>query len=305
LPLEDLAGAIHVSTRSVRRYLREIERVTELESVATVPGGPHLWRIKPSERGRAVALRRTQAYALLAARHVFDALKGSALHDEVDTIFGLLLQLAQRPGRSLAGDVPPDTRLEERFLVLRAPRSDYAKKGEVLDELFRAAAQLRRVRIEHRENKKLYTIECDPCALVLHEGSIACITRADEHMRVLWLEHIERAEVLETRFELPDGFDARAYLQGAFGLAPPGPGRRVIVEFDARVAEEVRARKVHPTQRIATSPDGRVRVAVEVPQLDAVIPWVLSYGDAARVIEPPELVLRVRVMLDRAHAKYR
>jgi predicted DNA-binding transcriptional regulator YafY len=306
LPLEDLAGAIHVSTRSVRRYLRELERFTEIESIETVPGGPHLWRIKPSERGRAVPLRRTQAYALLAARHAFDALKGSALHDEVDTLFGLLLQLAQRPGRSLAGDVPPDTRLEDRFLVLRDIARSYASKSEQLDDLFGAAAQLRSVRIRERSNKhQVREIECDPCALVVRDGSIACIARVHGAMHVFPLEHIESTHVLERRFQLPDGFNARDYVQGVFGLALPGPTHRVIVEFDARIADEVRARKIHPSQRVATSPDGRVRLAVEVPRLDTVVSWVLSFGDAARVIEPPELVARVRVALDRAHAKYR
>ena len=99
VPLDDLAAAIRVSTRSIRRYLRELGRVTELESVETVPGGAHLWRIKPSERGRAVPIRRTQAYALLASRPMFDAVRGTALFDELDVAHRQLLQVAQRPGR--------------------------------------------------------------------------------------------------------------------------------------------------------------------------------------------------------------
>src|SRR5579863_10631798 len=55
LTLEDLAGMLRMTTRSVRRYLHELSLVTEVESLETSPGGPHLWRIKPSERGRTVA----------------------------------------------------------------------------------------------------------------------------------------------------------------------------------------------------------------------------------------------------------
>src|SRR5579884_3688761 len=65
LTLEELATMLHVSTRSVRRYLKELSVITDVESLAVSPGGAHVWRIKPSERGRSVALRRTQAYALL------------------------------------------------------------------------------------------------------------------------------------------------------------------------------------------------------------------------------------------------
>src|SRR5262249_32981923 len=76
LSLDALAGSLHVTTRSVRRYLEELARITPLESVPTSPGGPHLWRIKPTERGRALFLRRTQAYGLLATRAVFEPLRG-------------------------------------------------------------------------------------------------------------------------------------------------------------------------------------------------------------------------------------
>src|SRR6516165_3579594 len=94
LTLEQLAGLLRMTTRSVRRYLRELALVTELESVELRPGGAHLWRIKPSERGRAVPLRRTQAYALLAARRVYDVLRGSALFDEIDVALRLVEQVA-------------------------------------------------------------------------------------------------------------------------------------------------------------------------------------------------------------------
>lgn len=84
LTLEELAAMLRLTTRSVRRYLRELALVTELESLAVRPGGAHLWRIKPSERGRTVTLRRTQAHALLATRRVFEVLRGSALFDGID-----------------------------------------------------------------------------------------------------------------------------------------------------------------------------------------------------------------------------
>jgi predicted DNA-binding transcriptional regulator YafY len=76
-----------------------------------------------------------------------------------------------------------------------------------------------------------------------------------------------------------------------FGVSAEPARVRVLVELDARVADEVRYRKLHPGQKIAVASDGRVRVSVVVPEalLGEVRRWVLGYGDAARVIEPPEL----------------
>src|SRR5580700_8057161 len=117
LTLEDMAGLLRVSTRAVRRYLRELGLVTELEAVPVAPGAANMWRIKPSERGRTVALRRAQAHGLLSARRVFEVLRGSALFDEIDLALRQVEQVAHRPTArtGVRGDVPAEARLEDRF----------------------------------------------------------------------------------------------------------------------------------------------------------------------------------------------
>ena len=70
--LEALANLLGVTERSVRRYLGQLGRSVELESIELTRGGAHAWRIKPSARARTLPLRRSQAYALLAARSVFE-----------------------------------------------------------------------------------------------------------------------------------------------------------------------------------------------------------------------------------------
>ena len=84
LTLYELAEHLDVSPRTVRRYMKEMEREYDLQSVAPRDGGPQVWRIRASEIPRKVALRRTQAYAMLAARRLFEPMRGSALFDEID-----------------------------------------------------------------------------------------------------------------------------------------------------------------------------------------------------------------------------
>src|SRR5258708_19711319 len=78
LTLDEIASMLRVSTRSVRRYLRELALVTELESVPE-SHGTYRWRVKPSERGRTGALRPTQADGLLAPPPRFALLQAPAL----------------------------------------------------------------------------------------------------------------------------------------------------------------------------------------------------------------------------------
>lgn len=311
LLLEDLATLLRVTTRSVRRYLAELDRATELESVETEPGGAHIWRIKPSERGRQVALRRAQAYGLLAARRAFEPLKGSALYDELDVVMRQVLQIAQRPTRT-PGEVPADGRLEERFLYVPAPAKSYASRVEELDVLFHCVAELRTVRFRFRApglDGRGERVTAHPYALLVHGGAVHAIARDVDRDRVRVFAFDRTLDLQPSdheHFELPAGFDATDFVHGELGVREQrvGDGVRVLVEFEPGAAEEVRARRWHPTQKIATAPDGRVRLSMTAPTLDDARAWVLGFGGAAHVIEPPELAAQVHKELKRALARY-
>ncbi len=304
--LEELAAMLHVTTRSVRRYLHELGRITELESLATEPGGAHLWRIKPTERGRSVHLRRTQAYALLAARAAFEPMRGSALFDELDLAHRQILQLAQRPARApnVKGEIPSDQRLEERFVYLPHPSPGHTKRGEEIDAAFLAVAELYTLNFRHGDGEP---VNAHPYAMVLHKGAIVLVAKdlRTGIVRCFSFDKMSNVSPDETqRFELPADFDVSTYLHGAFGVAHPGPRTRVLLEFDARTAHEVRKTKVHASQKIATSPDGRIRLSLALTDTSELKRWLLGFGDAVRVIEPEELATEIASMLRRAAARY-
>lgn len=312
MTLTDLAALLHVTERSVRRYLGELELLTDLESVETIPGGAHLWRIKPSERGRAVTLRRTQAYALLATRHVFDAMRGSALFDELDLAHRQLLQIASRPTRTpIKGDIPGDLRLEERLVYVPHPPANYTQRGEELDDLFRAIAGLYLLRFRYKAalDAQPERVTVHPYAMLLVRGAIHLVARDVEkdEVKTFLFDRISEPSPSEAeRFPLPPDLRLEDFIHGQFGVARPGGKTRVLVEFEARVADEVRAHKVHPSQKIATAPDGRVRLSLTIADgaLPEVRRWIFGFADAARIIEPPELVDAVGRMLSRAAARY-
>jgi predicted DNA-binding transcriptional regulator YafY len=321
LTLEELATTLKITQRSVRRYLRELdgtktdEKFELLEYVETRRGGPLLWRIKPGERGRAVSLRRAQAYALLATRRSLEVLRGSALYDEADLAVAQIAKIAQTPFRASGkAEISGEQHLEDRFFFVPPPARSYAARGEDLDELFRAVADLRVLRYRPRVKAgepRPERIPFHPYAMVVHQGSIHVLGvrvndgKASSEVEVLPLETMTEIRTSETEhFELPPNFDASQFVQGDLGVARPAR-TRFIVEFDARVADEVKAKRLHPQQRIATASDGRVRVSLPLVDPRAAVAFVLSWGDAARVVEPPELVSEVANLLIRAAARYR
>jgi predicted DNA-binding transcriptional regulator YafY len=320
LTLEELAATLQITQRSVRRYLRELdgtkseEKFELIEFVETRKGGPLRWRIKPGERGRAVPLRRAQAYALLATRRAFEVLRGSALYDEADLALAQIAKVAQTPFRAAGkAEISGEQHLEDRFLFVPPPAKSYAARGEDLDELFRAVADVRVLRYRPRVKPgapRAERIPFHPYAMVVHQGAIHVLGahvsggKPAADVDVLPLEAMTDIRTSETEhFELPESFDVSQFVHGDLGVARPARAR-FIVEFDARVADEVKAKRLHPQQRIANSPDGRVRVSLPLVDARAAIAFVLSWGDAARVVEPPDLVREVGDILSRAAARY-
>jgi predicted DNA-binding transcriptional regulator YafY len=302
--------------------MHELGLLTEVESVEVRPGAAHVWRIKPSERGRTVALRRTQAYALLAARRVFEVLRGSALFDEIELTFREVAQVAHRPVMQRStmrppprGDSAGDGHLEDRFAYVPSLPHAYANRSEDIDAAFQAVAELTVLRFRYREEGaeggKGSRVTAQPYALVLHGGSITCLARDVDRatLRPFVFDRMSDVQTSETdHFELPADFALSEWLQGDFGVARGSRALKLLVEFEPRAAAAVRARKVHPSQKVATAQDGRVRVSLTVPETPEVLArvraWVFGFGSAAHVLEPRELATELAVELRRAASRY-
>jgi predicted DNA-binding transcriptional regulator YafY len=255
-----------------------------------------------------VELRRTQAYALLAARRLFEPLKGTALHEEIDLAVSKLLSVAQRPGRGPNAGLS-DARLEERFLYLPHAPKDYANKAEEIDDLFQAVADLRPLHLAYRSHGKDQDerITIHPYALVFHRDAIYCVGLHLKHgeIRTFQVDRMRDTECATTdRFVLPAEFKVEDYFQGEFGIWRSREKHRVVVEFDASVAEYVRSRKVHASQRVVPIAGGGLRLTMTIGDLTPVVSWVLEWGARARVIEPEVLRVRVVEELQQALQKY-
>ena len=93
-------------------------------------------------------------------------------------------------------------------------------------------------------------------------------------------------------------------VKGRSGLPDWGELARVVVRLAARVAQDVREAHGH-WMEFTEHADGAITARFGVVDLGWVSGWVLSYGAAARVLEPPELIDRVRAAAEGALGRYR
>lgn len=306
--LHELGRVLNVSIRSVRRYLKELGREVELIPVQGKGGGSLRWKISADDMPRKIALRRTQAYALLAARRIFEPMKGSAWFDEIDRALNDLLGIARRPGRGPNAGVA-DARLEERFLYLPFAPKNYQQKMDEFDDLYQCVSDLKPLTLRYRSAGKNTEekITVHPYAMVLHKDSIYCVGYHVERgeIRTLVLDRMRDTEIANTeRFTLPEDFSIDEYFQGELGIWRSKEKHKVVIEFDAAAAEYVKMRTVHPSQKLANLQGGGVRLTMTIGNLTQAASWVLEWGKRAKVHEPPELVQRVQEELSGALARY-
>lgn len=125
-------------------------------------------------------------------------------------------------------------------------------------------------------------------------------------MRTYKVERMRRASLTAEPFEIPPDFDADRWLANSWGIwsSDTTPAQTVRLRFDEAVARRVRESWWHRSQVLTDLPDGRVELTVTVAGIVEIRPWVLSWGSAVEVLEPPELREAVATSLRAAADRY-
>jgi predicted DNA-binding transcriptional regulator YafY len=125
--------------------------------------------------------------------------------------------------------------------------------------------------------------------------------RLRDDMRTFRVDRIQEIEPLDAPFSIPEDFSVADYLTRTMRYEQP---YTVVVHLDATVADSVREWQ-GPWIEITERDDGAITATFGTASLDWAAGWVLSYGPAARALEPPELVARVRAAAEGVLGRYR
>jgi len=160
-----------------------------------------------------------------------------------------------------------------------------------------AGAEPRRARV------RPYFLEPDAAGrsvyLIGHDETV-------DAMRTYKVERIRSATLTADRYEIPDAFDPDRWLAHSWGIWS-SDGTQVVevrLVFDASVAHRVRESIWHRSQQLLDLPDGRVELTVKVAGIVEIRPWIMSWGDAVEVLDPPELREVVATAVRRLTERY-
>lgn len=121
-------------------------------------------------------------------------------------------------------------------------------------------------------------------------------------IRLFAIDRIEHITLTEDPFDIPDGFDAEAYMHPSFGVFQGEPVT-VRIRFSPKAAGYVKEKIWHPSQTHVSEPDGSIVYSAVVAGTQEIKIWIMKWGSAAEVLEPDslrkEIAREARAMLDR------
>jgi len=229
-------------------------------------------------------------FALLVAQKAISQYQGTELQKPLEGVFQKLAgQLDQRAAYTLGN-------LEE-ILSFR-PFAPGDSDLEVFKVLIKA---LRERWIVTFDYKKLGVRQRQPRQV--HPYHLACIENRwyliafdvdRSALRTFVLTRLHNVKLTDQKFPRPTNFKPDEYLRGSFKVFKGKEDYQVVIQFDAWATDLLRERKWHSSQQIEVQPDGSSRLRLRLNNLEEVEGWILSWGNHAKVLQPPELVVRLQ-----------
>lgn len=173
-------------------------------------------------------------------------------------------------------------------------RQDPAYVG-ILEKLVLAWAEGRKLHLWYRREDEqiqeytfgVYFIE--PYAIGQTVHAIGYCDERQE-LRTFKVMRMVRVELLKENYSIPATFCAQNLFANAWGIWYTGkPPVRVVLRFEAAVAQRVQETGWHRSQKITALPDGRLLWEAQIAEPKEMVNWIRGWGAAVEVLEPQGL----------------
>jgi len=286
----ELASELEVSVRTVHR---DVEALSESGVPIYAERGPHGGiRLVEGYRTRLTGLTPDEAEALFLS-----GLPGPAAE------LGLGTVVAAARLKVLAA-LPPElrnraSRLVERFHLDASGWFQASEPVPHLGALSEAVWEARRVSVEYERGDRRVARTIEPLGLVLKAGVWYVVARTDGQVRTYRIARVTAAEVLDSRFERPDGFDLAAYWtesSAAYEREAPTVEVTVRIRSDriASLSRAVGERSLTTAEHLTDDEvAGWVRLRLRLDWPDEVHQHLLAVGADLEVLEPAAVRERI------------
>jgi predicted DNA-binding transcriptional regulator YafY len=169
---------------------------------------------------------------------------------------------------------------------------------EIFDALAKATAQRRQLELTYRKagNREGEVRLIDPYHLANINGEwyLFAFDHARKDIRTFVPARVLAIKQTGKTFPRPQKFSLEKRLRDSFGVHSGAGQFDVVLRFEARVADYVREKKWHESQRLRELKNGGVELSLQLSSLMEIQRWVLSWGGDVQVLKPRELAASVQ-----------
>jgi predicted DNA-binding transcriptional regulator YafY len=285
-----LAAGWEVSTKTIQRDIDYLK--WELDAPIDYHRARHgYYYTEESYRLPAINVSESDLFAICVAEKALEQYKGTPLYEKLASVFSRIQE-------SLPEAVAVDPSwADARFSFIAEPAAKI--DPGIWSAITRAIKDNRSIHLRHispEELKQHTERDVDPYHLASYRGQwyLIALCHRSGKIRTFAVSRIDQAELLEQRFELPGDFSIDRLLGSHFGIMWGEEEYKVKIRFSRKVAPYIKERQWHPTQGLSEKRDGSLLLSFTTNHLNEVKDWILTWGPAARVLAPKELVGRMK-----------
>jgi len=139
--------------------------------------------------------------------------------------------------------------------------------------------------------------EFDPYKVLCQKGNWYIIGHCHKHndTRIYALSRMNNLKLSKDSFKISSDFDVNKFIDPEFGIwLNSEKPQKIELLFSAKINTYILERTWHVNQECHQNEDGSVYLSFMSNQLQETLHWVLNFGSAVKVINPPELAQKVK-----------
>lgn len=289
-----LARELEVSTKTV---YRDVEFMRDRLELPLEYDGSRLGYHYSQEVGAFPTLQITEGelFALLVAEKALQQYRGTNFEKPLMSAF-----------KKMAASLPDTVSLHladwEQTISFRTSAEPILDL-EIFDALAKATAQRRQIVLTYRKpgrpDTERRTVDPYHLANINGEWFLFGFDDLRQDLRTFVPARIRAVEETGKHFVCPPRFSLDQRLRDSFGVHSGHGEFEIRIQFNEIVADYIREKKWHPSQRLSELEDGGVELFLKLSSLVEIQRWVLGWGGNAVVRHPPELAASVRLAAER------
>ena len=250
---------------------------------------------------KSVMLSEGELFTISAITPLLEQYKNTPL----ETSFKLMLE---KISSMLPNQVSVDSAFvgnEIKFISDPLPKIEEA----VFKMIFQAIATKKSVEFGYRsisrqeyENRVL-----DPYHVICQKGNwyVIGFCHDKSEIRVYSMSRMKNIVLMSESFVIPEDFYVEKYIDSSFGVWNNSEEPvKIELLFDKTVNTYILERSWHETQEMYQNENGTVYLSFRSNQIQETLYWILHFGSAVKVLNPPELAEKVRQEARKIIEKY-